>query len=59
MSSPRGLVVATGHAMLGVSLAPVTGKVVAALATGEDPGLDLALLDPERFSRRARQLTAP
>lgn len=53
VSSPRGLVVATGHAMLGVSLAPVTGKVVAALASGEDPGLELDLLHPERFSRRA------
>src|SRR5690606_32134372 len=47
VSSPRGLVVATGHAMLGVSLAPVTGKVVAALASGEDPGLELDLLHPE------------
>lgn len=51
---PSGLVVATGHAMLGVSLAPVTGRVVAALVQGEDTGLDLTLMHPERFSRRGR-----
>lgn len=58
-SSPRGLVVATGHAMLGISLAPITGKVVAALVSGESPErdvtlLDLTLFDPERYSRRGR-----
>ncbi len=49
-ASPRGLIVATGHAMLGVSLAPVSGQVVAALAAGEEPGLDLTLFDPMRFT---------
>lgn len=52
-SNPRGLVVATGHAMLGISLAPVTGQVVAALVSGDTPALDLTLLDPERYSRRS------
>jgi D-amino-acid dehydrogenase len=49
---PRALdnvIVATGHAMLGVSLGPVTGKLVAQLVTGERPVLDLAPLDPDRF----------
>lgn len=44
-----GLTVATGHAMLGISLAAVTGELVAQLARGERPGLDLAPLDPLRF----------
>ena len=41
--------VATGHAMKGVSLAPVTGRLVAQLAAGETPAHDLAPLDPGRF----------
>jgi D-amino-acid dehydrogenase len=43
------VVVATGHAMKGVSLAPVTGRLVAQLVTGEQPDHDLAPLDPGRF----------
>ena len=43
------LVLATGHAMLGVSLGPVTGKLVARLATGARPSIDLAPLRPDRF----------
>jgi D-amino-acid dehydrogenase len=45
----RTTVVATGHAMKGVSLAPVTGRLVAQLVAGEQPGHDLAPLDPGRF----------
>jgi D-amino-acid dehydrogenase len=41
--------VATGHAMKGVALAPVTGRLVAQLAAGETPAHDLAPLDPGRF----------
>ncbi|MBX3748440.1 MAG: FAD-dependent oxidoreductase [Verrucomicrobiae bacterium] len=44
------LIVATGHAMLGLSLAPVTGQIVARLATGEPPGFDLTPVDPDRFA---------
>lgn len=43
------LVVATGHAMMGLSLGPITGRVVADLLAGEKPAFDLALLDPERY----------
>jgi D-amino-acid dehydrogenase len=42
-------VVATGHAMKGVSLAPVTGRLVAQLLAGEEPEHDLAPFDPGRF----------
>ncbi len=45
-----GLVVATGHAMLGVSLAPVTGAVVAELASGGSPRLPLQALRPDRYA---------
>jgi D-amino-acid dehydrogenase len=42
-------VVATGHAMKGVSLAPVTGRLVAQLVVGEQPEHDLTPFDPARF----------
>jgi D-amino-acid dehydrogenase len=45
----QNLSVATGHAMMGLSLGPITGRVVAALLTGETPGFDLTLLSPDRF----------
>jgi D-amino-acid dehydrogenase len=45
----QNLSTATGHAMMGLSLAPVTGQIMAALLTGEDPGFDLTLLAPDRF----------
>jgi D-amino-acid dehydrogenase len=41
--------VATGHAMKGVSLAPITARVVAQLVAGEQPEVDLAPFDPARF----------
>jgi D-amino-acid dehydrogenase len=43
--------VATGHAMLGLSLGPVTGKLVTDLITQGKPELevDLLKLAPERF----------
>lgn len=44
------LVLATGHAMMGFTLAPVTGTLVAEIVTGERPSEDLTLLDPDRFS---------
>ena len=43
------LTIATGHAMMGVSLGPVTGKIVADLIAGERPPFDLQLLSPERY----------
>jgi D-amino-acid dehydrogenase len=43
------LVVAGGHAMIGLSLGPITGRIVADLVAGRDPGFDLSLLSPDRF----------
>jgi D-amino-acid dehydrogenase len=45
----ENLLVATGHAMLGLSMGPVTGSLVASLVSGEVPAIDLAPLRPERF----------
>jgi len=42
-------VVATGHAMKGVSLAPITGRLVAQLVAGEPRDVELAPFDPARF----------
>ncbi len=44
------LVVATGHAMVGMSLCAVTGKLVTEIISGKAPSHDLALVDPNRFN---------
>ncbi len=43
------LIAATGHAMIGITLAPVTGSIVADMIRGEPPVFDMRLLDPDRF----------
>lgn len=43
------LVVATGHAMMGLSLAPVTGELVADLLQRKTPSIAMDLLRPDRF----------
>jgi D-amino-acid dehydrogenase len=45
----ENLIVASGHAMLGMSLGPVTGKLVEQLVRGEKPLMDLTPLRVERF----------
>jgi D-amino-acid dehydrogenase len=45
----RNVVVAAGHAMMGVSLGPITGRLTADLLAGEKPGVDLSLLSPDRY----------
>lgn len=40
---------ATGHGQLGLTLAPVTGQILAAQLAGEDPPLDPAAIAPARF----------
>ncbi len=47
----ENLTVATGHAMLGVTLAPITGELVAQLLSGEPPSLPLEPLSPNRYGR--------
>jgi len=43
------LIAATGHAMVGMSLAPITGKLVAEIVHGRIPSIDLHLLRPDRY----------
>ena len=45
----RGLVVATGHAMMGVTLGPATGRLVADLVTAGRSELESPMLAPGRF----------
>lgn len=47
--SVSNLIIATGHAMLGLTLGPVTGKIVAQLLSGEVATADLDALRPLRF----------
>ena len=41
--------VAAGHASVGMSLAPASGRIVACLIEGEDPGVDIELMRVDRF----------
>ena len=43
------VVVASGHAMMGVSLGPVTGKLVSEIVSGEPTSIDVQALRPERY----------
>jgi D-amino-acid dehydrogenase len=40
---------AFGHAMLGLTMAAATGEIIAKLAAGADPGIDLTPYRPDRF----------
>jgi glycine/D-amino acid oxidase-like deaminating enzyme len=46
----RGLWVATGHEGAGIALGPATGRVLAQAFCGEEPAVDLAPFDPDRFA---------
>lgn len=43
------LVIASGHAMMGLSLAPITGQIVSETLCGERSDLHSTLLSPDRF----------
>ncbi|MBZ5685492.1 MAG: FAD-dependent oxidoreductase [Acidobacteriia bacterium] len=49
VSRHPGLFVATGHAMMGLTLGPVTGKLIAEYVLDGSPGMDISALRPERF----------
>jgi len=46
----ENLVVAAGHATIGQSLGPVTGKLVSEIVLGDTPSQDIAPLHCARFS---------
>jgi len=49
----KNLILATGHAMLGLSLGPGTGQVVAELVGGQAPSVDLRAMTADFAARRA------
>jgi D-amino-acid dehydrogenase len=51
------VVVATGHAMTGIALAPVTARAIRDLMTGRPPAFDLRPFHPDRF--RLGRVLAP
>ena len=48
--SYENLSTATGHAMMGLSLGPITGKMMAEILHNEHPAYDVTLLAPDRFA---------
>lgn len=44
------LTAACGHAMLGVTLAPISGLLVSDVIAGRKPAIDLRMLNPNRYS---------
>ncbi len=45
----ENLIISTGHAMMGLSLGPATGKVIAEIITNKEVSTDIRLFDPHRF----------
>ncbi len=44
------LSVATGHAMMGLSLGPITGKLMAQILSNEAPSIEIEQLSPDRYA---------
>lgn len=44
------LAIATGHSMMGLSLGPITGRLMADVLTGTPPAIDIGALDPDRYA---------
>jgi D-amino-acid dehydrogenase len=44
------LIFATGHAMMGLSLGPGTGRIIADLVSGKSTDVKLHAFNPERFA---------
>ena len=43
------LIAATGHAMMGISMAPVTGEIINNIISGQKSNFNLKMLSPDRF----------
>ncbi|RYY31580.1 MAG: FAD-dependent oxidoreductase [Chitinophagaceae bacterium] len=46
----ENMIIAGGHAMSGLSLGPASGKIVADIAAGKSPDINIRAFDPNRFS---------
>ena len=44
------VIIATGHGMLGISLAPISGKIISQLSANDKPAINIAALSVERFN---------
>jgi D-amino-acid dehydrogenase len=44
------LIVATGHAMIGMTLGPITGRLVSQIAAHSEPEINAAPVSPDRFA---------
>ena len=45
----NNLLIGGGHAMMGLSLGPATGKLLAQLANDQTPEMNLEIFSPDRF----------
>lgn len=48
-ASLNNMIFATGHAMIGITLAPITGKLVSQVISGQTPSVPLEAMHPDRF----------
>jgi len=46
----KNLTIATGHAMMGLSLGPITGRLVSEIVSDEKPSMPIDLLNPDRYA---------
>lgn len=46
----KNLVIATGHGMMGVSLAPITGELVAGVLSGSAAPVPFDIMNPDRYA---------
>ena len=46
----NNVTIATGHSMMGLSLGPGTGKLIAEVVDHAKPSIDLSLLSPDRYA---------
>lgn len=51
----QNVLIASGHGMLGLTLAPSTAKIVASLARGETPAEVVRSINPDRFGNGRRR----
>src|SRR5699024_9719421 len=51
-----GIYLAAGHEGDGVALAPITGKIMAQIVCGEEPGKDMSAFSLSRFGRGQKRL---
>jgi D-amino-acid dehydrogenase len=45
----KNLVAATGHSMMGLSLGPITGKLVGEIVSDQRNSIDIGMLSPDRY----------